>query len=411
MAVDDDLFTTTNNVLTKSKDWATEAVIPEGITEIGAKAFKNCRGLSFVKLPSSIAKIGDFAFQKCKSLKDISFAGSVAEWESVKKGEGWWDGVTANAVRCSDGDWAMPVLKIVGSVVKELLAKNATSVTIPEGITEIDESAFEECESLESIIIPEGVKKIGNYAFYNCSSLAYIQLPNSIKKLGFGVFEDCSSLNKVSYCGTKEEWKLVKNGADAFDDTIKIQCTDGERFNLYIDNDTAEDISSCIKVYPGESNVWHLEYIRNTCDDSDREHVGFFGTKESALRYFLEEKLYENVRDDFMSAIEHAMEEDLCDDIQLSSDASIQDIRDSIDNSDGNLYCNFLYILSPVTDEDFLAEPQDDDAAVIEASGVSFLEENEEEDSNDYDDGNEYVYNDDDNENDGEYDDDNEYDD
>ena len=411
MAVDDESFTITNGVLTKFKDWATEAVIPEGITEIGAKAFKNCRGLSFVKLPSSIAKIGDFAFQKCKSLKDISFAGSVAEWESVKKGEGWWDGVTANAVRCSDGDWAMPVLKIVGSVVKELLAKNATSVTIPEGITEIDESAFEECESLESIIIPEGVKKIGNYAFYNCSSLAYIQLPNSIKKLGFGVFEDCSSLNKVSYCGTKEEWKLVKNSADAFDDTIKIQCTDGERFNLYIDNDTAEDISSCIKIYPGESNVWHLEYIRNTFDDSDREHVGFFGTKESALRYFLEEKLYENVRDDFMSAIEHAMEEDLCDDIQLSSDASIQDIRDSIDNSDGNLYCNFLYILSPVTDEDFLAEPQDDDAAVIEASGVSFLEENEEEDSNDYDDGNEYVYNDDDNENDGEYDDDNEYDD
>ena len=380
MAVDDESFTITNGVLTKSKDWATEAVIPEGITEIGAKAFKNCRGLSFVKLPSSIAKIGDFAFQKCKSLKDISFAGSVAEWESVKKGEGWWDGVTANAVRCSDGDWAMPVLKIVGSVVKELLAKNATSVTIPEGITEIDESAFEECESLESIIIPEGVKKIGNYAFYNCSSLAYVQLPNSIKKLGFGVFEDCSSLNKVSYCGTKEEWKLVKNSADAFDDTIKIQCTDGERFNLYIDNDTAEDISSCIQVHPGESDIWLLQYIKYRYDDttgwdqvSDSEIVGFFRTKESALRYFLEEKLYENVRDSYMSAIEHLIEEDLCDDIQLSSDASIQEISEIFSGEKGKPYYEFYYMLSPVTEENFLAKPQDDDAAVIEASGVSFF--------------------------------------
>ena len=45
------------------------------------------------------------------------------------------------------------------------------SITIPEGVTAIDEGAFYDCSSLTEITIPEGVTEIGNSAFFGCSSL------------------------------------------------------------------------------------------------------------------------------------------------------------------------------------------------------------------------------------------------
>ena len=40
---------------------------------------------------------------------------------------------------------------------------------IPEGTTEIEQSAFEDCASLKSVSIPNSVTSIGDNAFANCN--------------------------------------------------------------------------------------------------------------------------------------------------------------------------------------------------------------------------------------------------
>lgn len=55
-------------------------------------------------------------------------------------------------------------------------------ITLPDGITEIGESAFDMCRSLESINIPDSVKRIGKWAFDDCSKITSIEIPFDCEK-------------------------------------------------------------------------------------------------------------------------------------------------------------------------------------------------------------------------------------
>ncbi len=66
-----------------------------------------------------------------------------------------------------------------------------TSVTIPDGITEIDNCAFLDCVRLTSIVIPDSVTRIGEAAFSACRGLKSIVIPNSVTQIEKGVFNCC----------------------------------------------------------------------------------------------------------------------------------------------------------------------------------------------------------------------------
>ena len=113
-----------------------------------------------------------------------------------------------------------------------------TSLTIPEGVTEIGSSAFSDNETLTSISLPSTLKSIdqfafcdnialtsvefvgegtlisiGNYAFLRCSSLESVALPGSVTTIGAEAFKDCTSLTSVSMQG------VTSVGANAFEST------------------------------------------------------------------------------------------------------------------------------------------------------------------------------------------------
>ena len=76
-----------------------------------------------------------------------------------------------------------------------------TNVTIGDGVTEIGWSAFYYCTNLSSVAIPASVTSIGGYAFGGCRRLASVTIPSGVTNIGSWAFFSCTNLAIVCFQG------------------------------------------------------------------------------------------------------------------------------------------------------------------------------------------------------------------
>lgn len=67
-----------------------------------------------------------------------------------------------------------------------------TSVTIPNGIIDIEYRAFADCSNLQNVTISDGLINIDNDAFRGCSNLKSITIPSSVTLIASGAFKSCN---------------------------------------------------------------------------------------------------------------------------------------------------------------------------------------------------------------------------
>jgi BspA type Leucine rich repeat region (6 copies) len=115
-----------------------------------------------------------------------------------------------------------------------------TNVTFGSGVTNIGDSAFADCEGLTSVTIPDSVTSIGDNAFFSCIHLTSLTIGNSVTGIGEGAFQDCWSLTNVT----------IGNGVVSIGDNAFAEC--GELRNVTIGNGVAsigdEAFSDCISL-------------------------------------------------------------------------------------------------------------------------------------------------------------------
>ena len=56
------------------------------------------------------------------------------------------------------------------------------------------------------VSIPDGVVEIANSAFANCQGVTNLTIPTRVKRVGWKAFDGCKGLKTVNYLGTVEEW-------------------------------------------------------------------------------------------------------------------------------------------------------------------------------------------------------------
>lgn len=88
---------------------------------------------------------------------------------------------------------------------------NVTSVTIPEGVTEIESDAFCYCDRLASVTLPKTLVTIGSEAFYSCDALGSIVIPDKVTTIDESAFKFCSALKSVTIGSS-----VTTIGTDAF---------------------------------------------------------------------------------------------------------------------------------------------------------------------------------------------------
>lgn len=201
-------FQIEDGALVKYTGTGTEVIIPDGVTEIGMSAFYHCPSLESVIIPAGVTKIEANAFGGCTSLTSVTIPESVTEI-----GDQAFQG-------CGISDLSHPCLTIRnGFVITDgalmyCTTGTITEVTIPEGVTKIDNFAFFSFKSLESAIIPEGVTEIGWNAFRLCTALKSVSIPKSMEIIGWNAFEGCTALTEIHYAGTSAQWNDIEKDDD-----------------------------------------------------------------------------------------------------------------------------------------------------------------------------------------------------
>jgi len=92
-----------------------------------------------------------------------------------------------------------------------------TDLVLPEGITEINQYAFYNCDSLTSVIIPDSVTSIGSCAFQYCGSLISITFKDAWT--WYRTNNKASWNNKTG--GTQTSVTNVSTNATYFTDTYE----------------------------------------------------------------------------------------------------------------------------------------------------------------------------------------------
>lgn len=168
-------------------------VIPNTVTEIGDSAFYKCLNLKRVTTGSGLLYVGKSAFNGCKELINIEFSDSITKID---------ESAFAECEKLSSIILPKSLTNLGSSAFYKCLS--LTQIEIPKGVTEggrhdfyNDWGAFRGCRALKEVCFEEGIPEIANYLFAQCDGLETITIPSSVKKVEDSAFKNCINLRNV----------------------------------------------------------------------------------------------------------------------------------------------------------------------------------------------------------------------
>ena len=185
--------------------------LPDGLQGIGARAFYGLALLARADIPASVTHIGEAAFGGCGAVRSVSLPGDVVTVAAIFPSA--YDKITEAAVTSGnviaslfEGCAALAHVEMPTGLasIGARAFKDCTALTtagIPSGVTSLGNEVFGGCASLSSIALPSGLSVIPAGAFYGCASLSEVIIPEGVTSVGDGAFNDCTLLRAVRFVG------------------------------------------------------------------------------------------------------------------------------------------------------------------------------------------------------------------
>ena len=271
--------------------------IPSSVTNIEECVFSHCYALESITIPSSVVSIGNQVFLNCRSLSSINVDSANQHYFAQDNVLLTKDkSILLVCVMTKEGAYTIPEGVIEISQCAFDGCRIITEINMPSTLKTIGAWAFTSCSKLNSFnvngnnsficskdgvvfnknmtnlivfpgaksgdyIVPDGVKEISDMAFQYCSNIMSVILPDGLTKIGQYSFNGCNSLS----------WMVLPNSIvsirhDAFTGGINTNLfykgTESQWSNIEFENNIDDAIKSAVYYYsetrPTESgNYWH----------------------------------------------------------------------------------------------------------------------------------------------------------
>ena len=200
------------------------------LTTIQAEVFEDCTSLKRISLPDKVTRIEDDAFNGAgligvslpSSLKYIgkgAFSGTEINGVTIPAAttnlieSAFWNcqNLETIEVNSSNSKYASTdgiLTTKDGSKIILCPAGKEGTVTLPHRVSEIKENAFAGCSKITELSLSEGLETIGEGAFSGMT-FSHIDVPSTVTSIGDKVFRDCSNLASINVAEDSEYFASV----------------------------------------------------------------------------------------------------------------------------------------------------------------------------------------------------------
>ncbi len=186
------------------------------VVEIDAEAYKNCDSIEMIILSEGLAKIGANAFADCGHLKTVIISSTVSDIEPTAFKNSWIESITVVG-----GDYYTAIDNVlynkdVTTLVYYAWGKTNETYKIPDTVTKIEDSVFENADLLETVSVPNQIAEIGDNAFKDCAVLNSVKFNGNKPVIGIDAFSEIGQNAEGRFYAAASGW----NGVTQIDDLM-----------------------------------------------------------------------------------------------------------------------------------------------------------------------------------------------
>ena len=171
----------------------TSFVLGDNVQHIPNYLCASMTSLTSIIIPNSVTSIGNDVFKGCSSITSVVWNAKNYKGKNAPFHNG--DSPVSTQITSfifNDNVQYIPARLCNGM-------KNLASITIPNSVMDIGESAFLNCKGLTSVTIGNSVTSIRSSAFNGCTGLTSITIPNSVASIGSNAFSGCKNVETVVF--------------------------------------------------------------------------------------------------------------------------------------------------------------------------------------------------------------------
>lgn len=175
-------------------------IIGDGIENIGAFAFSQCKNLENITIGKDVAEIEKYAFYYCSSLEKVDLPNAV----TIIKDLSFAYCTALKSFTFSDSLTTIEEWAFAHDIV-------LTDIKLPDSLKTIEKYAFTSCNSIESIELPDSVTTIGERSFAACKKMTSLYIGDGLVSLPDDAFANCDVLSSVVVSEDSTSYASIDN--------------------------------------------------------------------------------------------------------------------------------------------------------------------------------------------------------